>query len=64
MEGQRLEGSYCPLCGEINLFLTTVGGTIWAYCGCGGTRPKESHTAWIVGEVPKIRPSVPTDEEE
>jgi len=50
---KRLEGSYCPLCGEKDLFIKKYKGATWAYCGVGGDGPDSSHTAFVIsGDEP------------
>lgn len=66
---KRLEGSYCPLCGEKDLFLKKHKGATWAYCGLGGDGPDTSHTAFIVADDapkapdPEPEPPAPTKPE-
>jgi len=50
-EQERLIGSYCPGCGERDLFLTTKGGYVWAYCARLGDTLETSHTSYKVREA-------------
>ena len=56
-EPKRLEGSYCPGCGERNLFLAVKDGWEWAYCGRLGDTLETSHTSYRVRELKKALPA-------
>ena len=54
---ERLEGSYCPLCGERNLFVAEKDGKRWAYCARLGDTLESSHTSFVIGAVkPHAKP--------
>ena len=50
-EPKRLVGSYCPLCGEKDLFLAVKGNKEIAYCGRNGQTPENTHTLQVVREI-------------
>jgi len=65
---EKIEGTYCPLCGDIGLFRARIGNEIWAYCGQGAKGPKDAHTAYVyavVDEAPRAaKVSVKKNEED
>jgi hypothetical protein len=51
--GEKIPGTYCPLCGEIGLVAMEHGGAIWAICPMIDGEPKvkavkDAHTGYIV----------------
>ena len=44
---------YCPLCGNTSLALAEKAGKLWAYCDQGGLTLEESHTSFVVADIPK-----------
>jgi hypothetical protein len=56
---EKLEGSYCPLCGEIGLQTKKVGSALYAYCPNGASGPKDAHTSYVIdgGSKPAPKPT-------
>jgi hypothetical protein len=48
---EKIDGTYCPLCGMIGLLRDERGGQVWAYCpGIDGEATLDTaHTAYVVG---------------
>ncbi|KKL61868.1 hypothetical protein LCGC14_2191030 [marine sediment metagenome] len=51
--GEKIPGTYCPLCGEIGLRRMNFKGIAWAVCPMNEGAPvvsklKDAHTAYIV----------------
>jgi hypothetical protein len=68
--GEKLPGTYCPVCGEVGLRKMTFGGVAWAVCpmdsGMNATvkKLKDAHTGYkLVDDVPEPAPE-PTPEPE
>ena len=58
---EKLEGSYCPLCGEVGLLTVEKSGFLWAYCARLGDTLETSHTSYRVHRID--RPAKPAKEE-
>lgn len=50
---QKIDGTYCPLCGEIGLFEATLGNALVRYCAGhnGQLTPETTHTRVVVREI-------------
>ncbi|MHA2135273.1 MAG: hypothetical protein ACW99J_15540 [Candidatus Thorarchaeota archaeon] len=51
--GDKIPGTYCPLCGEIGLQLMKFNRTTWAVCPMVDGEPvvkklKDAHTAYVI----------------
>ena len=71
--GEKIPGTYCPLCGEIGLRKMQFDGVTWAVCPMVDGEPvvkklKDAHTAYIIdtkkttGESKEPTPVVETEE--
>lgn len=45
---ERIDGTYCPLCGEVGLAKAKYQNAEWAYCPVNSTGPKDAHTAYVI----------------
>ena len=65
--GDKIPGTYCPLCGEIGLRELVVNGVTWAVCPMIDGEPqvkklKDAHTAYVTSTAkakPKPKPRDP-----
>ena len=51
--GDKIPGTYCPLCGEMGLRKMIFKGTTWAVCPMLNGEPvvkklKDAHTAYVI----------------
>ena len=67
---KRIIGTYCPLCGELDLLLDVDGDELWAWCPTSAKKRKDAHTAFQVSPervadlLPKRRVSKPSEEDD
>jgi hypothetical protein len=59
---EKIDGTYCPLCGEIGLARGKHKGAEWAYCPKNATGPADAHTAYILRVLEVAKPTKKGDE--
>jgi len=56
-DGEKIPGTYCPLCGEIGLRKLTKGKTVWAWCPMNATGLDDCHTGYEIDSKPAPVPA-------
>ncbi len=62
--GEKLPGSYCPLCGG-GLTKRTFNNAVWAVCPADSKTLKDAHTAYVISTTTtptQHTPSAPVKE--
>ena len=63
-EGEKIPGTYCPLCGEMGLRMMIFDGVAWAVCPMIDGKPlvkelKDAHTGYVLGGQQAKPPATP-----
>lgn len=67
--GEKLPGTYCPLCGEVGLRKMVFDGAVWAVCPMVDGKPvvtklEQAHTGYVLAsaDAPAKAPVTPAVE--